>query len=377
MLTVLLRCDLNVPIDQDFTILDDSRIVAIQDTVKFFLNKNARIVLLTHLGRPQPCHDINQWDPSLSTLLLKTAIEKILNQEILYIKGLIGTDVYKQIQKSNHHLILLENLRFHPGEETNNENFAKELSYLGDIYVNDAFSICHRSHASVSQLPLYMNHSAGCSLQKDITAFRHIFKNPKHPFVVCMGGAKLSTKLPIIEHLLPRIDHLIIGGAMAHTFLKAKGYSIGGSMYEESYMSMASNLLDQYPSSIILPKDGLGLCNENVVTVDMTNVPKDVTLYDVGPHSIASFQNIIASAKTIVWNGPFGKIEDPRFQSGTTSLIAMLSTSNATTIAGGGETNYTLSLVQDHSLTHITQGGGAFLEYLEGSELPGLSALGL
>ncbi len=378
MLTVLLRCDLNVPLDKEGAVLDNSRIVAIQDTVNFFLNNNARIVLLTHLGRPSPSHDSSQWNPSFSTLLLKTAIEKAFQNDVLYINGLIGKDIFSTIQKSNQGLILLENLRYHPGEEANDFDFAKELSYLGDIYVNDAFSVCHRAHASVSQLPLLMNHSVGCSLQKDMDAFHRILKKPLKPLVVCMGGAKLSTKLPIIEHLLPRIDYLIVGGAMAHTFLKAKGHSIGSSMYEDSYVDTASSLLEKYSSSIILPIDGIGIhYTGTLITTDLSDVPDDVTLYDVGNNSIKLFESIIGPAETIVWNGPFGKIEDPRFQSGTLSLIHMLSNSKGITIAGGGETNYALSLVKDHSLTHVNQGGGAFLEYLEGRILPGLSALGL
>lgn len=376
--TVLMRADFNVPLDGEFNITDDTRIRETLHTILFVLAHGAKkLVLMSHLGRP----DGKRVDKySLKPVAKKLA--ELLGEGINFLSDCVGPDVKAAVEASKERIILLENLRYHSEEEANDENFAKQLASLADVFVNDAFGTAHRAHASTAGVDKFLKSAAGFLLEKEIKYLGDAVSNPKKPFMVILGGAKVSDKIGVIENLLPKCDVIIIGGGMAYTFLKAQGKSIGNSKLEKDKLELAKTILDKAAAmkkEIILPIDHVV-----VETVDPNakseivgeQIPEGKIAVDIGPKTIELFNSKLSSAKTVVWNGPLGIFEMDAFSKGTAEVGKFLAGLKAVTIIGGGDTAAAIAKfkLQD-KMTHISTGGGASLEFLEGKTLPGIAAL--
>jgi phosphoglycerate kinase len=377
---ILLRVDLNVPVSNGI-ILDETRIDKVIPTIQHFIEKGDSVVIASHFGRPKEVPD-----PNLSLEFLTSKLSQKLNQEVLFCNETIGkkaktmTDNLKSGQ-----VLLLENLRFYPGETKNDSDFAYELSKLSDHYVNDAFSCSHRAHASIDKITEFLPSSAGLLLTQELKSLSKYLTNPSHPMMAIIGGSKVSTKLDLLNNLIHKVEYLVIAGAMANTFLKAQGHEIGSSFYEEDLIDTAKNILSQTNScQIILPKDVVvaekiaANIENHIVNID--NVPKNQMILDIGPKSVLTINNLLKESRTIVMNGPLGVFELHPFSLGTTSVaqeIAKLTqSSNLISIAGGGDIVAALSQSNlTDKFTYISTAGGAFLEWLEGKDLPGLKAL--
>jgi phosphoglycerate kinase len=376
--TVLMRADFNVPLDGEFNITDDTRIRETLPTIKYILSNGAKkLVLMSHLGRP----DGKRVDKySLKPVAKKLA--DLLEEKINFLSDCVGPDVKAAVDSSKDRIILLENLRYHSEEEANDENFAKKLASLADVFVNDAFGTAHRAHASTAGVDKFLKSAAGFLLEKEIKYLGDAVSNPKKPFMVILGGAKVSDKIGVIENLLPKCDAIIIGGGMAYTFLMAQGKSIGSSKLEKDKLDLAKTILDKAAAikkEILLPIDHVV-----VETVDPNakseivgeQIPECKIAVDIGPKTIELFESKLKSAKTVVWNGPLGIFEMDAFSKGTAEVGKFLAGLKAVTIIGGGDTAAAVAKfkLQD-KMTHISTGGGASLEFLEGKTLPGIAAL--
>lgn len=377
---VLIRVDFNVPLDETGQITDDTRICASLATIRYILDLGAKVILMSHLGRPK-----GKVVPSLTLMPVAERLSELLNLEVQFVKDCIGEEVEAKANALKPgEVLLLENLRFYKEETDGDEEFSKSLAKLADIYVNDAFGTSHRAHASMVGITKFIDIcAAGYLLQKEIEHLGQAINNPQKPFVAILGGAKVSDKIGVIENLLNKADVILIGGAMAYTFLKAKGISIGSSRIEEDKIDLAKSLLKKaidLGKQFLLPVDHI-IAEQfdeqsSSKTTDNENIPDGWMGLDIGPRSIENYTTAIKSAKTIIWNGPMGVFEWESFSEGTRQVAKSVADSNAVSIIGGGDS--VAAINQCHladKVTHVSTGGGASLEMLEGKILPGIDAL--
>ena len=374
---VIIRVDFNVPLDKNLNITDDVRIRSALPTIRYVLGAGAKkIILMSHLGRPK-----GKVIEEMRLNPVAVRLKALLGEPVLKLDGCLGTEIKKQIDSSTEKIILLENLRFHPEEEKNDSDFAKGLASLADLYVNDAFGTAHRAHASTEGITKYLPAVAGFLLEKEIDYLGSALENPAKPFAVILGGAKVSDKIGVIENLLSKADAILIGGGMAYTFLKAEGQNIGRSKLEQDKLEIAKALLTKAKEAnvkILLPVDHVVTDSiEPVGKIETVKyIPNGFIAVDVGPQTIKDMKAILKEAKTIVWNGPLGIFEIDAFSAGTKSIAEFIANLDATTIIGGGDTAAAVSKFKlEDKMTHISTGGGASLEYLEGKVLPCIAAL--
>ncbi len=376
---VIVRVDFNVPLDKQLNITDDSRIKGALPTIQYLLDNNARVVLMSHLGRPD-----GKVKEELRLTPVAKRLEELLGRKVIKLNDCIGPEVENVVAAMKpKDIILLENLRFHPEEEENDAAFAKKLASLADIFVNDAFGTCHRAHASTEGITKYLPSVSGFLVNKEIEYFEKATSNPAKPYVAILGGAKVSDKIGVINNLLGKVDTILIGGAMAYTFLKSEGIDIGKSKLEADKVDLARDILKNAKAKnvrILLPVDHVVAdkadANAKTEIVSGEAIPDDKIGLDIGPKTVAEFKKVLKDAKTVIWNGPVGFFEIKPFSKGTEELAKFLTRTKATTIIGGGDTAaavYELGL--GGKMSHISTGGGASLEYLEGKTLPGIAAL--
>jgi phosphoglycerate kinase len=373
---VLVRVDFNVPL-QGGQITDDARIVAALPTIQYLLKHQARVILMSHLGQPKGA------TPALSLAPVAERLEILLKKKVVLTKDCIGSEVLNEVATmSPGSVLLLENVRFHPEETKNDPIFAEKLSKLGDIFIQDAFGTAHRAHASTAGIAAYIPAYAGFLIQKELTFLDHAIKQPKRPFVAIIGGSKVSSKMGVLTQLLGKVDILVIGGAMAYTFLQAQGKSVGKSMVESDRMADARSFLQQQEISktrVILPVDHVASneVSESAQTTICTDIPADLMGLDVGPETVDLIRKEVAHAGTVLWNGPLGVFELTPFSKGTFAVANALAESPAITIIGGGDSGAAIAKAGlTAHMTHISTGGGASLEFLEGIPLPGITILG-
>ena len=376
--TCLVRCDFNVPV-KNGVITDDKRIVEALKTIKYLMNNGAKVILCSHLGRPK-----GEFNMDFSLAPVQKRLSELLNCPVAMSKDVVGEDAQSKAKAlKDGEVMLLENLRFHKEEEKNDAEFAKKLADLAEIYVNDAFGTAHRAHASTAGVAAYLPAVCGYLIQKEIDIMGTALANPKRPFVAILGGAKVSDKIGVIENLIDKVDSLIIGGGMAYTFLKAKGYSIGKSLCEEDKLELAKQLIEKAQAKgieLLLPVDTV-VGDEfkedcNFKTVGSDKIPDGWMGLDIGENAQQDFDRVIKNAGTVVWNGPMGVFEMANFAVGTKAVAKSVAESGAISIIGGGDSAAAVEqLGYADKMTHISTGGGASLEFLEGLELPGIAAL--
>jgi 3-phosphoglycerate kinase len=375
---VIVRVDFNVPLDKDLHVTDDRRISAAIPTIKYILKQEpAKVILMSHLGRPKgEVIEDARLTPTVKPL------EKLLGEKVLKLDDCVGETVVKAVASSKEKVVLLENLRFHKGETKNDPAFSKQLASLADVYVNDAFGSAHRAHASTAGITEYLPSVAGFLLEKEITYLGKAISNPEKPFVIILGGAKVSDKIALIENMLPKVNKIIIGGGMVYTFLKALGKNIGKSLLEADKIDMAKTIMQKakeanvemvFASDFVIVRE-FEKPEERKIASD---IPEGWEGVDIGPETIKKFKEAVASAKTIVWNGPLGVFEIDEFAQGTKEIAKYIAgLKGVTSIIGGGDTAAAVSKFGcEAGMTHISTGGGASLELLEGKELPGITAL--
>ncbi|RMH80974.1 MAG: phosphoglycerate kinase [Acidobacteria bacterium] len=376
---VLVRVDFNVPMDEFGNIEDDTRIKASLPTIEYLLDANAKIILMSHLGRPEGK------DSKYSLAPVAKRLSRYIGKEVKMASECIGEEVEKDVERLyGGEVLLLENLRFHKGEENKDENFARALAKLGEVYVSDAFGTCHRKHSSVYLVPQLLKPAVmGFLLEKEISYFEKAMVNPQRPVVAIIGGAKVSSKLGIIKNLLKRVDKMFIGGAMAFTFIKAMGYGVGSSLVEEQLLETAGDVLEvakKLDVKLYLPIDFVvgREISDNTPTkvVPWQEIPEGWMGLDIGPVSVSLLREIVGDAQTIIWNGPMGVFELDRFKDGTYETAKLLASSSALTIAGGGDTDHAIHRAGVYNaIDFVSTGGGAFLELLENSTLPCIEVL--
>ncbi len=372
--TVLVRVDFNVPM-QDGAVADDTRIRAALPTLQFLRDRSAKVVLLSHLGRPDGTPN-----PKYSLRPVANRLGELLGTRVGFANDCIGPPAQSAVQgTSPGGMVLLENVRFHAEEEKNDPAFAQQLAQLGDMFVNDAFGTAHRAHASTEGIAHVLPSVAGLLMEKEISFIGAALENPKRPFVAIVGGAKVSSKVGVLNNLIDRVDRLLIGGGMANTFLRAEGREVGKSLLEADLVTTAADLLQRgnkivVPTDVVVTTDLKGTAAPR--TTSSGQVANDEAIVDIGPQAIAAFKAEIAAAGTVLWNGPMGVFEDARYAAGTLAIAHALADSNATTIVGGGESVQAVEQagVAD-KLSHVSTGGGASLEFIEGKVLPGVAAL--
>ncbi|WP_448588243.1 phosphoglycerate kinase [Thermocrinis sp.] len=377
---VLVRVDFNVPIDEFGNIEDDTRIKASLPTIEYLLDARAKVILMSHLGRPK-----GKEDPKFSLGPVAKRLSRYLNREVKLAPRCVGEEVRKMVEELKEgEVLLLENLRFHPGEEGKDEEFSKELASYGEVYVNDAFGTCHRKHTSVYLVPKHLKPAVmGFLLEKEINYFERAMVNPQRPVVAIIGGAKVSSKLGILKNLLKRVDKLFVGGAMAFSFIRAMGYPVGNSLVEDELLETARDIMDiakKLGVKFYLPVDfviGTEISdNTSTKVVPWQEIPEGWMGLDIGPVSISLLKEIVSNAQTIIWNGPMGVFELDRFKDGTYETAKMLAESQALTIAGGGDTDHAIHRAGVYNaIDFVSTGGGAFLELLEGKTLPCIEVL--
>jgi phosphoglycerate kinase len=371
---VLVRVDFNVPMEAG-RIVDDTRIREAIPTIQNLVERSARVVLITHLGRPD-----GQLDEAYRTTPLAQRLSELMGRPVRHLDDCVGPAVEAAVQAMRDgEIVMLENVRFYPGETKNDAAFAKQLAALGDLYVNDAFGTAHRAHASTAGVAQYLPAVAGLLMEREINTLGRIMTDPPHPLVAIIGGSKVSTKIGVLRSLLRRVDRLCIGGAMACTFLKAKGLEMGRSLVEDDQLDVARSLLAS-GATLVLPLDAVvapeAQPGVTVRTVRVDAVPPDMKVLDVGPMTVERFLQTCDGAAAVVWNGPLGVYEVPPFDRGTDALAEGLAGSDAETIIGGGD--LVAALVKQHlaeRMSFVSTGGGATLEFLEGKILPGIAAL--
>jgi len=377
----LVRCDFNVPFADTGGISDDSRIRATLPTLEYMLGQGASLVLMSHLGRPDGAADMKY---SLKPVAERLSL--LLKKEVLFISSpeVVDGEVRKAAENlGSGDVMLLENIRFRKEETKNGADFAKELAGLGDIYVNDAFGTAHRAHASTAGVAAFLPAVSGLLMEKEIKFLGDTVENAESPFIAILGGAKVKDKIPVLENLLKKVDALIIGGGMAYTFLKAKGYPTGKSLLEEEQVDFVGALLDEAKMAgidILLPVDikvaGEFKNDAESRIVDSDKIPDDMMGLDIGPKTIKMYCEKIIEARTAIWNGPMGVFEMPSFAAGTRAVAEALADSKAVTVIGGGDSAAAvLQFGLSDAMTHVSTGGGASLEFLEGKELPGVAVL--
>ncbi|EDO7278196.1 phosphoglycerate kinase [Campylobacter coli] len=378
---VFIRCDFNVPQDDFLNITDDRRIRSAIPTIRYCLDNGCSVILASHLGRPKEISSKYSLEPVAKRLA------RLLDKEIVMAKDVIGEDAKsKAANLKASEILMLENLRFEKGETKNDENLAKELASMAEVYINDAFGVCHRAHASVEAITKFFdeNHKgAGFLLQKEIEFAENLIKRPARPFVAVVGGSKVSGKLQALTNLLPKVDKLIIGGGMAFTFLKAQGFDIGNSLLEEELLEEANKILTKGKNlgvKIYLPVDVVAApaCSQEspMKFVPSQEIPSGWMGLDIGPASVRLFKEVISDAQTIWWNGPMGVFEIDKFSKGSIKMSHAIGDGHATTVVGGGDTADVVARAGDaDEMTFISTGGGASLELIEGKELPGVKVL--
>ncbi|AFK87483.1 MULTISPECIES: phosphoglycerate kinase [Thermoanaerobacterium] len=376
---VLVRVDFNVPMDSEKNITDDTRIKAALPTIQYLLDNNAKVILVSHLGRPK-----GKFNMEYSMKPVAKRLSELLGKQVIVADDVIGEDAKaKASALKDGEVLLLENVRFHAEEEKNDPDFSKELASLADVFVNDAFGTAHRAHASTTGVASYLPAVSGFLIEKELNFMGGALENPERPFVAILGGAKVSDKIGVITNLLDKVDSLLIGGGMAYTFIKAEGYEIGKSLLEEDKLELAKDLIEkakQKGVKLLLPVDTVvsaelksGVPYE---VVDIDKMPNDKIGVDIGPKTIEEFSKVIKDAKTVVWNGPMGVFEIREFAKGTEAIAKAMSECSGTTIIGGGDSAAAVEqLGYADKVSHISTGGGASLEFLEGKVLPGIAAL--
>lgn len=380
---VLVRVDFNVPMDENLNITDDTRIRASHPTIQKIIQEGGIAILMSHLGRPK-----GKVNLKYSLKPVAERLGQLLNKEVKFANDCIGEEVKKLVNSLKEgDVLLLENLRFHEEEEKNDENFARELASLGDIYINDAFGSAHRAHASTEGVTkFFKENAAGYLMQKELEYLSKAVGNPERPYTAILGGAKISGKIDVITNLMNKVDNLLIGGGMAFTFFKAQGLEIGKSLLEEDRIEMAKEILQKVKANNInlyLPVDVViaDAFDNNAKTeiVDVNNIKPDWQGLDIGPKTIELFRSIILKSKTVVWNGPMGVFELDNFAKGTFEIakaLAEATQNGVTTIVGGGDSAAAISKIGfEDKVSHVSTGGGASLEFLEGKTLPGVAAL--
>lgn len=371
---VLVRCDFNVPLENG-VITDDRRITEALPTIEFLLDHGASVVMCSHLGRPKGV------TPEFSLAPVAARVATLLHFPFRMLSDSVGPEVEAACAAlSPGQAILLENVRFHPEEEANDPTFAASLAKLADIFCNDAFGTAHRAHASTEGVAHLLPAVSGFLIEKEMMFLGKALEDPKRPFVAILGGAKVKDKIAVIDSLLPKVDNLIIGGGMAFTFLRAKGFEIGASLFDESNFEFAKRVLAEAGSQILLPSDivvATELSDSARVTVVEANaIPQGQIGADIGPQSVSEFSQVIRAARTVVWNGPMGVFEMTPFEAGTRGIAQAMADCEGTTIVGGGDSAAAVELFGfADKVSHVSTGGGASLELLEGKVLPGLAAL--
>jgi phosphoglycerate kinase len=377
---VFVRADLNVPLDEQGRVTNDARIQASLPTIQFAQQHQGRVILTSHLGRPK-----GKVNPKMSLKPVAEALSKILNRKVPLASDCVGDSVLVQTKEMKEgDVLLLENLRFHAEEEANDPEFSKQLAALCDVYVNDAFGTAHRAHASTVGMVSYVGKAgAGLLMEKELAYLGRAVSNPERPYVAILGGAKVSDKIEIIENLLKLLDVLLIGGGMAYTFLEAEGFEVGKSLVETDKVPLAEALLRKAEArkvKLLLPIDHVVAsmvdASAETKTTSIQETPIEWMGLDIGPETIARFKTYIATAKTILWNGPLGVFEIEKFAAGTIAIAEAVAESSATTIVGGGDSIAAITKAGvAEKISHISTGGGASLEFLSGIKLPGVEAL--
>ena len=376
---VFVRCDFNVPMDENQNITDNRRIVAALPTIKYLIEQNCKIILSSHLGRPK-----GEVKPEFSLAPVAKELSKLLGQEVLMAKDVIGESAKSlaaNLQEGQ--VMLLENVRFHREETDNDPEFAKQLASMAEVFVNDAFGTAHRAHASTEGVSHYLPSVSGFLIEKELKFLGDALNNPERPFVAILGGAKVSDKIGVIDSLLEKVDTLMIGGGMAYTFFKAQGYEVGNSLCEPDKCELALSLMEKAKNKgvkLMLPVDTkIGRefkPDTESKTVAWTEIPEGWEGFDIGEKTIEMFKNELKTAKTVVWNGPLGLFEFDQFAIGTNEIAHALAEIDATTIIGGGDSAAAVEKAGlADRMTHISTGGGASLEFLEGKKLPGIECL--
>lgn len=376
---VLVRCDFNVPMDENQNITDNTRIVAALPTIKYLLENDCAIILCSHLGRPK-----GEFKPEFSLKPVAKELNNLLGKEVIMANDVIGEDAKtKATNLEQGQILLLENVRFHKEETDNDSAFAQELASMAEVYVSDAFGSTHRAHASTAGVAEFLPAVSGFLIEKELKFLGNAISNPERPFVAILGGAKVSDKIGVIDSLLEKVDTLMIGGGMAYTFFKAQGYEVGNSICELDKLDLAKDLMkkaEEKGVKLMLPVDTkIGKefkPDTESKTVAWTEIPEGWEGFDIGEETIKQYMEELQKAKTVVWNGPLGLFEFDQFAVGTNSIAKALAEIDATTIIGGGDSSAAVKKIGlEDKMTHISTGGGASLEFLEGKALPGIECL--